>query len=616
MEFGREVDAAFFQTEVAVEPIINELNNLIALTENKYSYIYENLPATEDAIRMSMREVEILLSYLLYGDGVGLKERRLSVTVDTLNRIQGEFEAVTESFLNQDLVTVLMNTFLSQSGSDHRNFSEMDRLVKEVKDSLTDLRDLALNSMIFSIRAGEEGAGFQILADRINQISSSLGEEFSRMDQAVEELDKWNQEFRKQLVDFVDYENDLKTKYQDSFKEEFDKIQEVLHIICKLLTNHLSNAETVVQRVPEAMVLIQNQDIIRQNIENLIKCLQMVQQKKGHLKQTDRDEVLNYIVFVKKVVELSGMLLENIENGLNESIMSLELVLKEISEQAAELEIETGCLGKFFAGEKDREKTDFNLMQSLFTAVVGQVAELLKIREQLESKGIFLLEGRENFIRLMQDIEHDFDVINREIRTLKKMRVLIKIELSRINGGDNSSMQNIVGAVDQVLETVKNNQAIFYRLRDYFIRNIDELNKAVARTRVKVGESSGVLEFSREKLQKIQWLASGTIEAMSGEMSAIYCRLKQPYVNIQVKEQLMKMIQNIRDNLGVCNSIISQEQDRIFCYYGVTNWEENEEDLKALLDQFTCYVERKSATSVFEEFDSGTDDHSSDIVLF
>ena len=616
MELGKGTNTMFLKTESYIEPIINALNDLIALTENKYAYIYETLPATEEEIRISMREVEILLSHLLYREGAGLENSRASVTIDTVNRIQMEFAEVTESFLSQDLVGILMQTFLNQSGSDDQNFSEMGRLVKEVKDTLADLRDLALNSMIFSIRVGQEGAGFQILSDRINQISTSLGEQFSRMDQGMEGLDNWNQKFQKQLIDFVDHENNLKTNYQERFKEEFQNIREVLQTTCSLLKNHLSNAETVVQRVPETMVLIQNQDIIRQNIENLIKCLQMVQEKKDHPKDGDRDEVLNYIVFVKKVVELSGLLLNNIENGLNESVMALEIVLQEISEQAAELEIETRYLGAFFAGTKEKKKTDFNLMQSLFTTVMNQVADLLNIRGKLESKSDFLLEGRENFYHLMEDMESDFDVINREVRTLKKMRVLIKIELSRINEGNNNSMQNIVGAVDQVLETVTTNQVIFRRLKDYFVKNIDEFNSAVARTKAKIDESSGVLELSKEKLLKIQWLAGGTIEAMSSEMSAIYCRLKQPYVNIQVREQLREMIQTMRDNLDLCSSYVSKEQNRLFDYYGVAQWEEKKEDLKALLDQFTCYVERKSATTVFEDFSAGTDDHSSDIVLF
>ncbi len=616
MKPGQGTNTMFLETESCIEPIINSLNGLIALTENKYAYIYETLPATEEEIKISMREVEILLSHLLYREGAGLENSRPSVTIDTLNRIQMEFAEVTESFLSQDLVGILMQTFLNQSGSDEQNFSEMGRLVKEVKDTLADLRDLALNSMIFSIRVGQEGAGFQILADRINQISTSLGEQFSRMDQGMEGLDQWNQKFQKQLIDFVDHENNLKTNYQDKFKEEFQNIREVLQTTCSLLKNHLSNAETVVQRVPETMVLIQNQDIIRQNIENLIKCLQMVQEKKNLLKDADRDEVLNYIVFVKKVVELSGLLLNNIESGLNESIMALELVLQEISEQAAELEIETRYLGVFFAGTKEKKKIDFNLMQSLFTTVMNQVADLLNIRGQLEGKSDFLLEGREKFFHLMEDMEHDFDVINREVRTLKKMRVLIKIELSRINEGNNNSMQNIVGAVEQVLETVTTNQVIFHRLKDYFVKNIDEFNSAVARTKAKIDESSGVLELSKEKLLKIQWLAGGTIEAMSSEMSAIYSRLKQPYVNIQVREQLREIIQTMRNNLDLCSSCVTKEQNRLFDYYGVAQWEEKEEDLKALLDQFTCYVERKSATTVFEDFGAGTDDHSSDIVLF
>lgn len=187
--FNRELDA-----------VINSLVKLIKLTEEKYSYIYEYLPESERQINFSIREIEILLNYLIYNKQ-NLTGQEQSVTVETLVKILSECEEVNESFLNQDLVAVLLRTFLNNSTvKDGQNFSELVRVSQEVEDTLAVLRDLALNSIIFSAKAGSDGAGFQILSDRINQISLGLGNEFKDMKATVGRLIEWDEKFQKQLV--------------------------------------------------------------------------------------------------------------------------------------------------------------------------------------------------------------------------------------------------------------------------------------------------------------------------------------------------------------------------------------------------------------------------------
>ncbi len=616
MDINKNLQKILLQTQSHTESIEGMLNDLVSLTEEKYSYVYENLPRSEQEIKYSIREVEILLNYLIYNtegtENNGTYSN--SVIVEALNRIQQEFEEVTESFLNKDLISVLLKTFLDDTGTDRKNFSELGRLAQEVNDTLAGLRDLALNSIIFSIRVGDEGAGFQIIADRINEISSELGTQFSRMNSAVEELNAWNQDFQKQLVDFIQYEDNLKSKYQQKFHEEFSKVGQVLRVVCEVLNNHLNNTNAVFTKVPEAMVLIQSQDIVRQNIENLVKTLRIVSNKSQCLLEPSRDEVMNYLVFAKKVAELSDSLTDNIEEGLEQSIATLERVLGAIAEQAEDLEDEGRYLAAFFSGA-GLVKLPFNVMDDVFSTIMGQVIDLLYIKRHIENKSGLLLQGRETFARLMENVELDFGSINRQVKTLKKMKVLLKIELARISNNDNS-MENIVSAVDQVIETVTDNQALFSGLREFFTKNMDEFNKAVDRTRTKLEYSASTLELSRQRLSEAHKLVSGAIHAMLKEMNEIFTALKTPYHNLQVTEQISSLLNSVREELHTCTDVLATGLTEVSEYYQVTHWEEKGEDFKLLLEQFTCYVERKSASTVFNHGEEQLKEHSSDIVLF
>ncbi len=603
-------------SEYRLKTSISMLEQLIVLTEEKYAYVYETLPKSEEEINISIQEVEILLEYIIYNDKSQSELARHSVVVDALVEIKQEFEEVTETFLNQELISGLTRTFLDETGQSERGFSELSRVTANVKDTLESLRDLALNSIIFAIRAGTQGAGFQVISNKINQISSLLTQQFAVMNANINELNQWNQDFQKKLLDFIKYEENLKTQYQEKFNNEFAKVQDILKVTCQIFNNHLSNTKTVFARVPEAMVLIQNQDIIRQNIENLVKCLNILLTKKEILLKPDRDEVLDYLVFSTKAGELAEVLLDNIKSGLANSILAIEQVLKDINMQADSLETEGEYLSRFFAGLGALKPEAFSVLNEVFHTIIGQVVDLMYIRNHIETKSNALKEGRKKFILLMEDVERDLEAINREIRTLKKIKVLLKIELTRIDLDNDHSMANITGAVEQVIDTVYENQAHFLRLRDYFVKNIDVFNQAIEMTGVKLKKSTKTLLQAKEKLGQAEFLTIGAIQAMRQEMGEIFAELKKPYIHLQVMEQVNTILNEVRQMVGAHREMMKQRVEEFFEFYGVDHWEEEQADLKALLDQFTCQVERKAADVIFDDWFTESDNQSSAIVLF
>ncbi len=157
--------------------------------------------------------------------------------------------------------------------------------------------------------------------------------------------------FQKSLVEFVKYEEDLKSRYQNKFTTEFQQIISSLEMICKILINNLDATREPFASVAKVMVMIQNQDIIRQNMENLVKCLKIVLEREDYLNNDSAEKSLDYVVFARQVLELSKVLFDNIESSLDESIFGLGELLVNMDLIISELEEDAGCLAKLFAGE-------------------------------------------------------------------------------------------------------------------------------------------------------------------------------------------------------------------------------------------------------------------------
>ncbi len=595
--------------ESTLKSIVEDLERLIGVTEEKYAYIYECLPECERQLKFSAREVEILLDYLIFNGRPGSS----SIIQDTLAKIQEEFEEVTSTFLN--LVSMLFTTFVNKSGEDRQSFSEMTRVVRDVEETLAMLRDIALNSIIFSIKAGEGGAAFQILADRINHVSGELGIQFGAMKKIVDQLYEWNENFQRALRDVISYEDNLKSKYHDKFQGEFHRIIRTLDTICELLRDNLENTKAGFTGVGQIMVMIQNQDIIRQNIENIVKCIKIALERIGALSLHEQEKCLDYIVFTNRVMELSKVLMDNIEDSLNDSIKRISTTLSEMNEAVSDLEEDAHYLGKFLAGEAGQQAGDY-VLGDVFNTVLNQISELTYLKSHIDSKSNLLLEEWETFIELMEKVSRDFEAINREANRLKKMKLLIKIELARLNFENDFTLKGIVGAVDQVIDIINSNQQMFIKLRDHFLKNLNEFNNAVGRTQNKLESMSATISGTRHKLEVVQRLGRDAVLASSTEMREIFNQLRQPYRYLADTSVIDSLTSSARNKIDRLYEELRELQNQLFHWFGVSQWEEKEDDLKLLLDQFTTYVERKIMTEVTRNEIQDIGGDGGDIVLF
>lgn len=606
------------QTSANVEKnlclVVDELEQLVNLTEEKYAYIYQCLPTSERDVQLSIREVEILLNYLIY-NSLSSDAVEQSVVVKTLNKVLAEFEEVTATFLNEDLVSVMMRTFLNTSGDERQSFSELITVAKEVEEALSVLRDLALNSIIFAIRVGEQGAGFQILSDRINQVSLELGAKFADMKTTINRLNDWNEGFQKTLVEFVNYEEELKNKYTNKFNEEFQHINVTLKTVCDILKDNLGNTKTAFNGVGQIMVMIQNQDIVRQNIENLVKCLKLVTDRNDSTDQFEGENYLDYVAFALRVLELAGELIGNIEDSLNESILALGSLLGEMDATASDLEEDAHYLAKFFAGDEAGQALDC-VLKNVFNTVLGQVVDLMYIKKRIDSKSSMLSEGKRTFIELMEMLEKDLFAINKEAKGLKKMKVLIKIELARIDLESDFSLDSIISAVDQVIDTIYENQRLFMELRNYFFKNINDFNTAIDFTKSKLESSTDTLSGAKNKMEITGQLARGAVLASDREMKDIFLNIKQPCQHFADTEVIADLLASAKSRISDMRIFLLQKQEKLFEQHGVDKWEGRDEDIRLLTEQFTCLIERKAMNTVTTGAIKDIGSDGGDIVLF
>lgn len=556
------------------------LNQLLAEIEQKYTYIYETLPKSERDVNLGIDEVEILLKFFS------------SLIKQALQDIAIQFDGMINSLVNQELIDLILENFLDTSDDARHRFSKLIHLSEDMEIALAALNDLAINSIIFSSKVGEQGAAFQVLSNRINLVSTSLDLKFRKMNQIIINLGDWNKQFKTAAGEYVRSQEQIKVDLSSKFKQEFASLENTLTAVNTLQRDNLTKTKLVFGEVANIMVMIQYHDIIRQSLENLVRCVEIANGKTG-------DQV-----FVKKTLELSVLLLGKIEESLHQSLLLLEQIVGGMFNEVSELEGEATALAKYLVGETP-DSTE-NMMHDVFSVIMADFQRLIQFNEHMEQRSKEIIQQKDEFFSMMSQIEKDFIEIHTDVRSLKQMKVLIKIELARIDWNHVFNEEEIIKAVEDVIETVGNSHKAFLQLKEHFFSSMLSFTEIIEQSVLKVTESTEEIDRSGAKLNTAYSLSSGVVRSSREEMQEIFSRLKDPNQHLADTAKISTLL---RDSSRMLQKELAKMQTGIDGELGA-------EDLVLLKDQLTCQSERDAFRQLFGEIDQDAEGQGGEIELF
>lgn len=593
---------------INLKKVENNLKQLTDLTEKKYSLVYETLPPTESEIQFISQEIQIVLNKLLFNAGSN------SIVTETLNNLLVESEFIVKSLVDQQLIDSIKKAFVNEADQEQLSFSSLINLVNEVEEALAELRDLALNSIIFSIRIGDEGAAFRVLTDRINEVSISVAKEFCSIRDNIKNLNDWHADFQNLLSAFAECMEDLFSECQDGLQTETQGINATLDTICRILKDHLDNTQRPLSDISNIMVMVQNQDIIRQNIENLIKCINIIFLKRETALFESEEAELDYIVFTLRVVELIEKMIENIDQDLNRSVIEINELLYNMTQKISELEEDSVYLSRLLIGEGNSQNTA--ILDTTFDDTCSNLEDTVRRMSTINSEGDLLKDKKETFLDLLNQIDKRFKEILVEAGNLKKMKVLIKIELARLDIHGDSALDNMAPAIEWVIEIMSKNLAVFDRLYKFFSSNIGKFDGAISLSKQKVLSSIGKMEQIGEKLELVRDLSSAAVASSLDQMKLAAAELKKPADSLAETDAARSLILDSKSLISDLKTSLNEVKQTLFDKYQVNSWQEKEDDLKILEQQFTCFIERKTMNEMTENVILDIGDEGGDITLF
>ncbi len=574
-----------------INGISKVINQLIAVTEELYGSIYDQLPNIESEIELTAKEVEILLDFFIHHE-----EQEEEETVQQLSRILKEVEqevrTTTAHMVDESEICKIIESFLHTNKNDGDiNIDDVMEVIYKVKERITDIELISMNAIIFSGKLGEEGKAFGVISDHIMSFSNKVEAQYLAMEQYANGLGDWNNQFTESLNMIIRYHRKLTTEQLDEFVAIFGSVFSSLETIRKVLGELNSTVQGAVGPVQELMIKIQIQDLLQQGLENIQKCLQTIidnEQRYCEYDDCTSEDKLNMLAANKALVMLVIDLLMNIKDKMFESLASIEEPLLEMEHTLTNLVEDEKTLSEYFVGKE----YETNIISVIFS----------KVNEFFEQFGeeLTVLEGRMNefshindaFYEQINQIEKRIRKIKNSIGYLERLNLLSRIELSRMQLDGSAFVSQIQDTTNKVIEEVNKNEEYVSKLK---VRLQDDLNRFQSVLKInteKTVEMKEVIESAKEKLEVIEQLITEAIRPIGSASVKLFQEIVKINGKLTLRMTIYSLFEMLEEKLFDVHDKMDESFQAALKEAGVTEWEIHSQDLQEIVRHFTTHSER------------------------
>lgn len=594
---------------------ITAIEKMIEQTEEFYGLIADRLPKLEKSIDETIKETELLISFFFETDKE--KNKYDYMMAEVLNELKKKINNLSSSLSGREKLLDGLEGFITDSKDDRQvKFTEILKMIKEIKRVLTQLKILSINVNVFSAQIGDRGLGFRVITKEINQISEKVNNIYQVVENNILTLQEWHRNFTENLNILFREEEVIKGEYRKEVEELFDNVFKSLQEIAVLLKNLLTNIHHAIEPISKIIILTQHQDIIKQNLENLANIIKKSKQELNLFRQKKNDMTSrDLIVFLIDSSSLSEKLTVNIIDQLEVSLFSIKEHFEEMNSSLVELKEDNQILTEFFAGEKGGGEKDRVSLEYIYKKLLVYIPKLKQAMSRLSSTYDGMIKNKDVFFTNMREINDAFTRISSYAEMFGKIKIMAKIEFARLQI-DNQFINDIQLAIDDFIGTSKQNQKTDQDLKQILETNFAQFITLAEKNSNYINSSFKTIDGSREDLLLTSQLIGEAIQSLEKSIDELLIELI--YINEKMSDcfnlneiglQVQKSFNTIKDD---CERILAQYSNN----NDVNDWKTNNKKIQELVEEFTSYLERKTARDELKNLDLDVGTEGGEIILF
>ncbi len=588
-------------TDVSLEKVVQE-------TEDIFGRIAEHYPELLGSLESGIKTAEALIQNLsIIQIPGGKSEYEKSKTL--LSYIDEQKSSSRNYLLELDENKKKDQDITDRLTSSIQEYADSQSYIDEIREISESLQIVSLNALINAVRAGKGGEGFSVITDNLKKVTGDTinntdllelkGKEVKRHLDEFLLIDKALSEDRKVLLDTVERQ----------IMANLDTFQNESEIISTLLLQLRRESDEVRSYILRIMQELQQQDIIRQTIDQILLSIKELPEFDPILNSAQplSDEQMDRVMFGLRLIDLAVSMVEEVTERLNATI---RVFLENFNNASTKLES--------IQADKSRAVSSFEQK----VAGIGMAKDIfLKLQNNINS----LSEKRREHLKIITEILSHVRSISDDIVNFEKISDWLQnvTVLSRIELTKSRMLSEMVGSVDDMTELVTRIQEQIkdgQKFTGKFIGTTGEIyseyNEYLKVEKQFLGLFTKDVEVHSANFHEINVNFSSTLNKLN-----FFTREFKDLFSISVQE--MEDLKILAKDMGDVINQLSKLKKTVEPVYlenlknrGLSEWRIENDSLNTVIDKFTIYTHKKTAGDIsgFEVEESALE--AGEITLF
>ena len=595
-----------------IKQCINALEQLASHTERYYGEIIDSIPHIEEDIGNTEQEIGIVIKYFVQMPGSGEVDEDQFLVAKAIRDIHDSVVSISEDNQGADAFDQLMRMFLGDQ-KNMKLFSDFIGLVDTIAESISNVADLSINAIIYSARFGQDGKGFGVISDTIHQRSKLMDSHLQVILGLTTKLKQWYKQLNEKIAVAVADQNEAATATPENIMVFFASFTDSIQSIADLMENIFANLHKAVEPFNELMVLVQRQDIIRQNIENTVKCLRLIEEKLEITIDTNRSEEqrASYLPFVCKSMDLVNQLFNSMGAVLTDSLTEIQINTEGLSVSLAQLSEDTQYVTEYLGGVPEGDATRLGVVEG--TAVEATFLELMQYLNKLvlffrnsDQLLMDIADGSHVFNQLNLDIKKNLITIQKAIDFLCKVGIIGKLELARLGYESAGFGEEIIEVIKEVQKRVTENREVFGEVSSELHNDLVQFEQLIGESHERNEHAMNKLDTAAASLQTAGGIITNAIMVLNQEVGSVTAELKRLEIIVADASDVTTCLQQIKCSFAELTCYYQDKLTKVERDPASMTSSPQREEFEQLYELFTSYLERVTA----KEF---TDDQDLDV---
>lgn len=628
--------------------IINSSSKMAAIVDNigvflkelnrTYSNIANQFPLFEGKVREESERVLSVSNYFTGGIDKDIENSFSNVLEYNASELNKSFERV--------------NTFIEDDNKLSESIIEDASKTNKIMESIGQIRQLAeeikvysLNAIIISSKHGVVGKAFGEISKNIIRLSDISNEQADTMNKMGNELLTRFDSFKNKIIETNNTQQAFFFGLKNTISEEQETILKSFSLMSTILNNIISRLENAYD-VFDIMMVLQEEDIVRQQIEHIASSLKiLIEENKEFVsdynKYSDgirgskilenediKNILLDIITFNDVVLGISVYNFKDVYSSINDANSKIKNKLLAIRQTLTTIVQDRNILIEYMTGYKASGRTfPFILTDKLFEKYVNLIKDYLsRFKKFIDAKTV-ISEDNISVNDAMENLQDMFEETKNIAKTFNAINFLAKIELEKnaeiFKDSKAFSIESVEAIAVNITNTVEQCLSQFNSIKAKIDNSILNFNGNISRQSGEYSAIELMVYDIGKRLYNAKSIIKENIKLFEDYGDTLFALIDSTISDI---ESFKKLLLSIDDMTNVCADMqedIKKKKDYFFEYYGIDSWKIQSSKYIDMMKMYTMERERLIASEVLNEvadisldIDVSGGEHNNDFTLF